>query len=53
MSKVAALSVKEEIGHGTIRPASDFDPEKDATALLKALTQAGDTSGGHTTSNTS
>ena len=35
--KMGGLSVNEEVGHGTIKPAAQFDAETDAGVLRKAM----------------
>ena len=36
-SKMAQMSVNEEVGHGTIKAPPTIDPEADATVLRKAM----------------
>ena len=36
-SQMAAMSVNEEVGHGTIKAPASHDPEADAQVLRKAM----------------
>ena len=40
--RVGATVITEELGHGTIQPAANFDPEADAVALRKATKKHGE-----------